>query len=126
MKKKLYLTYLIIYSLIFLIEFIIYLNFNSTLFGFLYMIINLIIIFLLLISLYNYSEFNLKIRLSKNGILAFHMIVSILLSVFIYIDESRLFVSKIKVCIYYLKPLMILLLGGLSFYDYKVKGNLLK
>jgi len=126
MKKKLYFAYLIIYSLIFLIELIIYLNFNSTLFGLLYMILNLIIIFLLSISLYNYSEFNLKIRLSKNGILAFLILVSILLSAFIYIDESKLFISKIKVFIYCLKPLMVLLLAGLSFYDYKVKGNLLE
>ncbi len=126
MKKKMYLAYLIIYSLIFLIELILYLKFNSTLFGLLYMIINLTIIFLLSFSLYNYSEFNLKIRLSKNGILIGLMLISILLSLFRYSDESRLFVSEIKVFIYYLKPLMMLLLIGLSIYDYKVKGDLLK
>ena len=126
MKKKMYLAYLIIYLLIFLIELILYLKFNSTLFGLLYMIINLTIIFLLSFSLYNYSEFNLKIRLSKNGILIGLMLISILLSLFRYSDESRLFVSEIKVFIYYLKPLMMLLLIGLSIYDYKVKGDLLK
>ncbi len=126
MKKKLYLAYLVIYSLVSLIELILYLRFNSTLFGLLYMVINLIIIFLLSISLYNYSEFNLKIRLSKNAILAFLILFSILLAVFKYSDESKVFISEIKIFIYYIKPLMIVLLGALSFYDYKVKGNILK
>lgn len=126
MKKKLYLAYLVIYSLVSLIELILYLRFNSTLFGLLYMVINLIIIFLLSISLYNYSEFNLKIRLSKNAILAFLILFSILLAVFKYSDESKVFISEIKIFIYYIKPLMIILLGTLSFYDYKVKGNILK
>lgn len=126
MKKRLYLIYLVIYSLIFFIELIMYLKFNSTLYGFLYMIINLLILFLLSFSIYNYSEFNIKIRLSKNGINIFLIIVSILLSLFKYSDESKLFINNIKAFIYYLKPLMILLLVGLSFYDYKVKGDLLK
>ncbi len=126
MKKKLYLIYLTIYILIFLIELVIYLKFNSTLYGFIYMLINLAILFLLLFSIYNYSEFNIKIRLSKNGILIFLMLISILLSLFKFNDESKQFISNLKVFIYYLKPLMILLLIGLSFYDYKVKGDLLK
>ena len=71
MKKKLYLIYLTIYILIFLIELVIYLKFNSTLYGFIYMLINLAVLFLLSFSIYNYSEFNIKIRLSKNGILIF-------------------------------------------------------
>ena len=126
MKKKLYLIYLTIYILIFLIELVIYLKFNSTLYGFIYMLINLAVLFLLSFSIYNYSEFNIKIRLSKNGILIFLMLISILLSLFKFNDESKQFISNLKVFIYYLKPLMILLLIGLSFYDYKVKGDLLK
>lgn len=126
MKKKLYLIYLTIYILIFLIELVIYLKFNSTLYGFIYMLINLAVLFLLSFSIYNYSEFNIKIRLSKNGILIFLMLISILLSLFKFNDESKQFISNLKIFIYYLKPLMILLLIGLSFYDYKVKGDLLK
>jgi hypothetical protein len=125
MKKKLYFTYLGLYLLILFIEFVMYLRFNSTLFGLLYMIINLIIIFLLSISLYNYSELNLKIRLSKNAILIVLILFSILLSLFKYADQSKLFISNIKVCVYCLKPLMILMLSTLSFYDYKIKGNIL-
>lgn len=125
MKKKLYFTYLGLYLLILFIEFVMYLRFNSTLFGLLYMIINLIIVFLLSISLYNYSELNLKIRLSKNAILIVLVLFSILLSLFKYTDQSKLFISNIKVCVYYLKPLMILTLATLSFYDYKIKGNIL-
>lgn len=126
MKKRLYFIYVIIYALILLIELALYLKFNSTLYGLLYMIINLIIILILVFSLYNYSEFNLKIRLSKNGILVFLMLITILLTVFKYNDESKLFINHIKPFIYYIKSIMITLLIGLSVYDYKVKGNLLK
>ena len=126
MKKKLYFVYLLIYALLFLIEFILYLKFNSTLFGLIYMIVNLVIIILMSFGLYNYSELNLKIRLSKNGILAFFIIVSILISLFKFKDESKQFISSIKVLIYYLKPIMLAALVALSIFDYKVKGNILE
>lgn len=125
MKKKLYLVYLIISILLFLIELILYLKFNSTTFGLLYIVLSLLFLLILSFSVINYSELNLKVRLSKNGILLFLLIVLMLLTLFKYIDQSNLFIKSIKVLIYCFKPIQILLLIGLSIYDYKVKGSII-
>lgn len=125
MKKKLYLAYLIISVVIFLIELILYFRFNSTVFGLLYMILSLIFLSILTLGVINYSELNLKVRLSKNAILLILLIISMLLTVFKYSDQSSAFVNNMKVLIYIFKPIEIVLLLGLSLYDYKVKGSII-
>ena len=125
MKKKLYLGYLIISILIFLIELIIYFKFNSTIYGLIYMIISLVFLLILSLGVFNYSELNLKVRISKNIILVFLLITPLLLTLFKYNDQSALFIKNMKLFIYCFKPIEILLLTGLSIYDYKVKGSII-
>ena len=126
MKKKLYLAYLLICTLIFIIEFILYLKFNSTLFGLIYMILSIAFLLILMFSVINYSELNLKVRLSKNVILVLLLIFSMLLTAFKYIDQSSDFIKFIKILVYCFKPIEVLLLVGLSAYDYKVKGSIIE
>ena len=125
MKKKLYLAYLIISVVIFLIELILYFRFNSTFFGLLYMILSLIFLSILTLGVINYSELNLKVRLSKNAILLILLIISMLLTVFKYSDQSSAFINNMRVLIYIFRPTEIVLLLGLSLYDYKVKGSII-
>ena len=126
MKKKIYFVYLIVYIILSLIELFMYLKFNSTTFGFLYMVLNFVFIFLLSFSVYNYNELNLKVRISKNGILLFLLLFSMLLKFFNFNDESLLFIENIKLYINVIKPIMFLILIGLSIYDFKIKDDIVK
>ena len=125
MKKKLYLIYLVFSIALFFIEFILYLKFNSTTYGLLYMILSLMFLLILSLGVINYSELNLRIRLSKNIILIFLLITIMLLTIFKYNDESSLFIKNIKLLVYCFKPIEILFLIVLSIYDYKVKGSII-
>ena len=89
------------------------------------MIISLLFLLILSLSVINYSEFNLKVRLSKNIILIILLIISIILALFNYRDQSALFIKSIKILLYAFKPLEIVLLLVLSAYDYKVKGSII-
>ena len=89
------------------------------------MIISLLFLLILSLSVINYSEFNLKVRLSKNIILIILLIISIILALFNYRDQSALFIKNIKILLYAFKPIEIVLLLVLSAYDYKVKGSII-
>ena len=66
-KIRKYFLYIlsIVYIILTLIEFIKYLSVDSNLFGLIYMIINLLILFLLIPTAYNYKNNYSKIRFSK-------------------------------------------------------------
>lgn len=115
-KIRKYFLYIlsIIYVILTIIEFIKYLNVNSNLFGLIYMIINLLIIFLLIPTVYNYKNNYSKIRFSKFvviiilGLFNSYVLKSIVVGNMSYIDASikyndSIFVIKniLKVIIYF-------------------------
>lgn len=99
-KIRKYFLYIlsIVYIILTLIEFIKYLSVDSNLFGLIYMIINLLILFLLIPTAYNYKNNYSKIRFSK----------------FATIIILGLFNS------YVLKSIVI---GGMSYTDASIKYN---
>lgn len=115
-KIRKYFLYIlsIIYVILTIIEFIKYLNVNSNLFGLIYMIINLLILFLLIPTVYNYKNNYSKIRFSKFvviiilGVFNSYVLKSIVIGNMSYIDASikyndSIFVIKniLKVIIYF-------------------------
>ncbi len=109
-KKKKIILFLItiIYGLLFILELINYFKFKSTLFGVLYLIIDLLIIFLLIPVAYNYKRTYSKNRISKLIIIillcAFnsYFLDKLLLSNMNYIDNSADYISSI----YYIKTIL--------------------
>jgi len=108
-----------------IIEFIFYLKSDSNLFGLIYLIISLLIIFLLVPCAYNYKRYYSLARISKLiiviilGIFNSFILSKILLSNMNYIDSSNSFINSIKIIKLYLKPLLYVILILLTFLEFK-------
>lgn len=95
-KIRKYFLYIlsVIYVILTFIEFIKYLNIDSNLFGLIYMIINLLILFLLIPTAYNYKNNYSKIRFSKFvtiallGLFNSYILKSVVIGNMNYVDAS--------------------------------------
>lgn len=133
MKKNIcfliYIVILLVFVSLTLIEIIRYLFFNSNLFGLLYLILNCFLAFNLFIIVINYKNGNVKIRISKNcfiivlGLIGSFILPNISDSLNDFVDESSLFVDSIFWISRIVKPILYLLLAGLSVIEYRLYAN---
>ncbi len=133
MKKNIcfliYIVILLVFVSLTLIEIIKYLFFNSNLFGLLYLILSCFLAFNLFIIVINYKNGNVKIRISKNcfiivlGLIGSFILPNISDSLNDFVDESSLFVDSIFWISRIVKPILYLLLAGLSVIEYRLYAN---
>ncbi len=116
-KKKLLLNIVNISFLILsLIELIKYFKFDNTLYGIIYLLINLIIIFLLLPVTFNYKRHYSSARISKIiliiiiGLFNSYILNYIVIGNMSYIDSSKNFIKSIFIIKNILKPILYFLL----------------
>ena len=116
-KKKLLLNIVNISFLILsLIELIKYFKFDNTLYGVIYLLINLIIIFLLLPMTFNYKRHYSSARISKIiliiiiGLFNSYILNYIVIGNMSYIDSSKNFIKSIFIIKNILKPILYFLL----------------
>lgn len=116
-KKKLLLNIVNISFLILsLIELIKYFKFDNTLYGVIYLLINLIIIFLLLPVTFNYKRHYSNARISKIiliiiiGLFNSYILNYIVIGNMSYIDSSKSFIKSIFIIKNILKPILYFLL----------------
>lgn len=116
-KKKLLLNIVNISFLILsLIELIKYFKFDNTLYGVIYLLINLIVIFLLLPVTFNYKRHYSSARISKIiliiiiGLFNSYILNYIVIGNMSYIDSSKNFIKSIFIIKNILKPILYFLL----------------
>lgn len=116
-KKKLLLNIVNISFLILsLIELIKYFKFDNTLYGVIYLLINLIIIFLLLPVTFNYKRHYSSARISKIiliiiiGLFNSYILNYIVIGNMSYIDSSKNFIKSIFIIKNILKPILYFIL----------------
>lgn len=123
--KKIYMLLTSIFSLLTIYEVIIYILGKSNYFGLFYLILNLFIVFLMFMVSVNIKKGNTMIRISKNaiivvlGIFCSFVLKLILSEVFGYVDESNAYISNIFISLKVVKPIIYLMLGILSYLEYK-------
>ena len=123
--KKIYMLLTSIFSLLTIYEVIIYILGKSNYFGLFYLILNLFIVFLMFMVSVNIKKGNTMIRISKNaiivvlGIFCSFVLKLILSGVFGYVDESNDYISNIFISLKVGKPIIYLILGILSYLEYK-------
>lgn len=123
--KKIYMLLTSIFSLLTIYEVIIYILGKSNYFGLFYLIFNLFIVFLMFMVSVNIKKGNTMIRISKNaiivilGIFCSFVLKLILSGVFGYVDESNVYISNIFISLKVVKPIIYLILGILSYLEYK-------
>ena len=107
------------------IEFIIYLKTDSNLFGLIYLLLTLIIIFLLVPTTYNYKKYYSLARISKLiiiiilGLLNSFLLNYLVINNMNYVDSSLDYIHKIKILRIYLKPLLYLILTIITIFEFK-------
>ena len=132
-KKKLLLNFINILFLIFsLIELIKYFKIDNTLYGVIYLLINLVIIFLLLPVTFNYKRHYSTARISKIiliiiiGIFNSFILNLIVLKIMNYTDGSNDYIKSIFIFKNILKPILYLLLSGFLILESKSQYKLKK
>ena len=132
-KKKLLLNFINILFLIFsLIELIKYFKIDNTLYGVIYLLINLVIIFLLLPVTFNYKRHYSTARISKIiliiiiGIFNSFILNLIVLKSMNYTDVSNDYIKSIFIFKNILKPILYLLLSGFLILESKSQYKLKK
>ncbi len=121
--KSIYSLITFIFIILTIIEFFIYLNGSSNSYGLIYLIMNFICLFFLSSVTINYSTRNRKVRLSKNiiciiiGVFASFILGLILSNIFGYVDNSKEFISSVFLISKVLKPILYLLIMGVSGYE---------
>lgn len=117
-KKILLLFLTFLFILFSFIEFIIYYRVNNTIFGMIYLFINLLIIFLLVPCAYNYRKKFNPARISKLiiiillGIFNSYILQSVISNSISYTDDSFVFIEKVFIFKNVFKGIIY---GGLLF-----------
>lgn len=126
--KKMILYFCTFLYLIFsFIELIQYMLQNSNLFGLVYLLINLLIIFLLVPTTYNYKKYFSKIRISKFiiiiliGIFNSFILQNLLLNNASVIDESKKYIGSIFIYKSIFKPIIYFIITVITILEFKVK-----
>lgn len=129
-KRLLLLVIVTIYILLTGFEFIKYFMIDSNLFGAIYLIINLVILFFLLPILYNYKRNYSKIRISKLiiviiiGIFNSYILEHIIISSMSYIDSSQLYIESIYIVKNILKGFTYVLLVLFTLFESKLNEKI--
>lgn len=130
-KKKLLLNIVNISFLILsLIELIKYFKFDNTLYGVIYLLINLIIIFLLLPVTFNYKRHYSSARISKIiliiiiGLFNSYILNYIVIGNMSYIDSSKNFIKSIFIIKNILKPILYFLLMIFLFLETSINKKI--
>ena len=115
----------IIYVLLTIIELIKYLNVDSNLYGVLYLLLSLIIIFFLVTVSYNYKRSYSTTRISKLiiivvlGLFTSFLLNRILISSMTYFDSSSEMISSIEVIKNIIKPIIYLFVAAFTYFEIK-------
>jgi len=130
--KKIFIVFTsIIYVLLTIIELIKYLKVDSNLYGVLYLVLSLIIIFFLVTVTYNYKRSYSATRTSKLiiivvlGLFNSFLLNKILIASMSYFDSSSVMIDEIGFIKNIIKPIMYLLVAAFTFFEIK-KINLKK
>lgn len=131
-KKTILYVLTLFFMILSLIELIKYFKVDTTLYGVLYLSINLIILFLLIPVTYNYKRNYSSARISKLiliiaiGIFNSFILNKIVLNNMNYVDSSILYISSIKVIKNILKGIFYGLLGIFTFFEAKMDRKISK
>lgn len=131
-KKTILYVLTLFFMILSLIELIKYFKVDTTLYGVLYLSINLIILFLLIPVTYNYKRNYSPARISKLlliiiiGIFNSFILNNIVLNNMSYVDSSILYISSIKIIKNILKGIFYSLLGIFTFFEAKMDKKLTK
>ncbi len=131
-KKTILYVLTLFFMILSLIELIKYFKVDTTLYGVLYLSINLIILFLLIPVTYNYKRNYSPARISKLiliiaiGIFNSFILNKIVLNNMNYVDSSILYISSIKVIKNILKGIFYGLLGIFTFFEAKMDRKISK
>ena len=125
-KKNIIRILTCIYVILSIIEFIKYFFVNSNLFGLIYLIINLFIIFLLVTVAYNYNRYYSIPRISKLiitvilGIFSSYILKIVIINNMNYTDASIIYNNKIFITKNILKVIVYFLLTIFTIFEFKL------
>ena len=131
-KKAILYILTLFFMVLSLIELIKYFKVDTTLYGVIYLSINLIILFLLIPVTYNYKRNYSPARISKLiliiaiGIFNSFILNKIVLNNMNYVDSSILYISSIKIIKNILKGIFYGLLGIFTFFEAKMDKKITK
>ena len=131
-KKIFLLTFTLLYIVLTIIELIKYLKLDSELFGLIYNIINVFIIFLLIPVLYNYKRHYSKARISKLiliilcGLFNSCTLKTLIISSMNYVDSSIIYAKNTYIIRNIIKIIMFLMLSIFTFIESKTTKIMLK
>lgn len=131
-KKSILYLLTLSFMILSLIELIKYFKVDTTLYGVIYLSINLIILFLLIPVTYNYKRNYSSARISKLiiiiiiGIFNSYILSKIVLGSMNYIDSSILYISSIKVIKNILKGIVYGSLVVFTFFEAKLDKKISK
>lgn len=129
-KKMILYIITICFMILSTIELIKYFKVDTTLYGVIYLLINLIILFLLIPVTYNYKRNYSSARISKLiliiiiGIFNSYILSSIVLNNMSYIDSSESYIELIKVSKNILKGVIYFSLIVFTFFEAKLNKKL--
>ena len=125
--KKIILYLMTFLFLIFsLIELIIYFTVDNSIFGLIYLLNNLLIIFLLVPCAYNYKKFYNPIRISKLifiilfGIFNSFILNKLVLDGILYVDDSSTYISKIFIYKNIFKTIIYFVLFIITIFEFRI------
>ena len=131
-KKIFLLTFTLLYIVLTIIELIKYLKLDSELFGLIYNIINVFIIFLLIPVLYNYKRHYSKARISKLiliivlGLFNSCILKTLVISGMNYVDSSIIYAKNTYIIRSIIKIIMFIMLSIFTFIESKTTKIMLK
>lgn len=131
-KKIFLIIFTFIYIILSMIELIKYLKIDSELFGLIYNIVNVFLIFLLVPLLYNYKRHYSKARISKLiliiviGLFNSFILGKIVISNMSYIDSSNVYLNSIFLIKNIIKPISFIFLGIFTYIESKTTKTVLK
>lgn len=115
--RKIVLTFVtLLYILLTIIEMLKYLFINRNIFGLVYLLLNLFIIFLLVPTCYNYKKHYSKNRISKFiiifilGLFCSFLLDNVIFNIYNYIDSSNIFIDSIWVIKNIFKPIIYVII----------------
>ena len=126
-KKIVLYTCTFLYLLFSFFELIKYMFYDSNVFGLIYLLINLVIIFLLVPTAHNYKKYFSKIRISKFiliiliGLFSSFLLESIVMNGIKVVDDSSKYISSIFVYKNVFKVIIYVILLILTILEFRVE-----
>lgn len=132
LKKTILYVLTLVFMILSFIELIKYFKVDTTLYGVIYLSINLIILFLLIPVTYNYKRNYSSARISKLiliiiiGIFNSYILDKIIINNMSYIDSSITYISSIKIIKNILKGIIYGILAIFTFFEAKLNKKIPK